>query len=135
MADRLTSRPRLSAVRVAAALFVVYGVLGVISGLTYLLLGGHVSWTFIVLLPLFTAIYFLVGVKLLQLRYWALTAGRLLALLLAVSSLVGFGSFVGPPVLTLEMVAQFMVAIALAITVLLPAVSKAIRRPQGSTTE
>jgi hypothetical protein len=114
---------------------VVYGVLGVISGLTYLLLGGPVSWTFFVLLPLFTAIYLGIGVKLLQLRYWALIAGRLLGLWLVVSSLTQVGWIVGGrPVLTLEKVAQFIVAIALAITVFLPAVSKAIKRPEGSTT-
>jgi hypothetical protein len=117
---------------------VLYGVLGVIAGLTYLLLGGPVSWTFFVLLPLFTAIYLGIGVKLLQLHYWALIAGRLLGLWLVVSSVtqVVFGSIgAGPAVLTLAKVAQFIVGIALAITVFLPAVRKAIKRPQGSTTE
>jgi hypothetical protein len=119
---------------------VLYGVLGVICGVLYWLLRGHtpISWQLIVLLLAFAALFFVIGVKLLQLQYWALIAGRILALWFAASYvlLLATGRFaVTPPVLTLARVAQFIVAIALAITVFLPAVSKAIRRPEGSTTE
>lgn len=128
----------LSAVKFSSALFVVYGVIGLIVGVAYWLLIGHVSWTFFLPLLFVTAIFLAVGVKLFQLRYWAMIAGRLLALWLVVSylALAAVGRFAaGHPLLTLGRVAQLVTASAIAITIFLPVVSKTIKRPQGSMTE
>ena len=115
------------AVRVSSTVLVVYGVLGLVVGVACWLLIGHVSWTFFVPLLFVTAIFLAVGVKLFQLRYWAMIAGRLLALWLLVSylALLAVGRFVaGHPLLTLGRVTQLITAIAIAITIFLPAVSK-----------
>jgi hypothetical protein len=80
----------------------------------------------------FAAIYFWIGAKLLQLRYWALIVGRIFALWTGVSSLalLAIGRFaVGPPVLTILRLAQVAVVIALAVSLFLPSVSKAIKQP------
>jgi hypothetical protein len=125
-----------SAVRVSSTLLVAYGLLSLLVGLADWLLIGPVSWIFFVALLLVTTMFLAVGVKLLQLRYWAMLAGRLLALWLVVGylALIATGRFaVISPVLTLARVTQFIVAIALAIAVFLPAVSKAIKRPPDAT--
>src|ERR1700687_4363900 len=98
------AKPR--AVRIASALFVAYAVLGIIAGLLYWLLRGHsaISWQFIVLLLAIAAVYFVIGVQLLRLRYWALIAARILALWSAASYvlLLASGRFaVAPPALTM----------------------------------
>ena len=65
-------------------------------------------------------------------------AGRLLALWLVVGylALIAIGRFAaGHPVLTFGRVSQLMTTIAIAIAIFLPAVSNAIKRPQGSTSE
>ena len=127
-----------SAVRVSSSLLVVYGVLYLGVGVADWLLIGPVSWTFFVPLLLITTMFLAVGFKLFQLRYWAMIAGRLLALWLVIGylALIAIGRFAaGHPVLTFARVAQLMTAIAIAITVFLPAVSNAIKRPQGSTSE
>jgi hypothetical protein len=121
-----------AAVRVASALYLLYGVLGVITGLLYRLLRGHspISWQFLGLL-LFTALFFVIGIKLLQLRYWALIAGRILALWFAASYvlLLATGRFaVSRPVLTVVTVAQFAVILATAVSLFIPGVSEAFKQ-------
>jgi hypothetical protein len=108
-------------------------VLGVIAGLLYWLLRGHspISWQFLVLLLAFAALFFVIGIKLLQLRYWALIAGRILALYSAASYvlLLVTGRFaVTHPVLTVVTVAQFAVILATAVSLFFPGVSEAFKQ-------
>jgi hypothetical protein len=119
---------------------VSYAVAGIVAGALYWILIGHaiISWPFFVVLLAFAALFFWIGVKLLQLRYWALIAGRILAVWTGVSNLalLSSGRFaVGPPVLTILRLAQVALALAIAIALFLPGVSNAIKKPQPLASE
>jgi hypothetical protein len=107
---------------------------GVISVALNSFLRGF-SWSSLMLRLLLAALFFLIGVKLLQLRYWALIAGRILAL----SGAVGFIALVATGRLapastvdSLEQLAAIVIAAAITVTIFLPSVSKAIPPPNNA---
>ncbi len=117
-------------VRVASALFMVNGVIGMIVAALNVLRGS--SWGSLIVPLLLSALNFLIGVKLLQLRYWALIAGRLVAL----SGVVGFIGLVltgrladASSIVTLQRLAAIIITMAIAITIFLPGVGKAFPTP------
>jgi hypothetical protein len=86
---------------------------------------------------LVSALYFFIGVKLLQLRYWALVAGRILALWSAAGwiALIATRRLAdGPPVVSLLRLADIIISAAIVITIFLPSVSKTLRRPNKAET-
>jgi hypothetical protein len=109
----------------------VFGVTGIIAAALGWLQKGF-SWSSLITPLLLSALNLLIGVKLLQFRYWALIAARLLAL----SSAVGFIGLVvtgrlaaASPTVTLERLAAIIMTTAIAITIFLPSVSKAFPAP------
>jgi len=108
----------------------VNGVIGMIVVALNVLRGS--SWGSLIVPLLLSALNFLIGVKLLQLRYWALIAGRLVAL----SGVVGFiGLFLtgrladASSIVTLQRLAAIIITMAIAITIFLPGVGKAFPTP------
>jgi hypothetical protein len=110
----------------------VKGVTGIIVAALNVLLRGP-SWSSLILPLLLSALNFLIGVKLLQRRYWALIGGRLLAL----SGAVGFVGLVvtgrlaaaASPIVMLEIWATSIMTTAIAIIIFLPSVGKAFPAP------
>jgi hypothetical protein len=118
-------------VRVASALFVATGALGIVSVALNWFLRGFGPWPLLVAL-LIAALDFLLAVKLLQLRYWALILARILTLWSAVGliTLVATGRLAAdPPAIRLELVIEIIITAALAVTIFMPSMSKAIPRP------
>jgi hypothetical protein len=110
------------------------GVLGIISVALNWFLRGFGPWPLLLAL-LIAALNFLLAVKLLQLRYWALILARILTLWSAVGLLTLFGTgrlASDPRAIRLELVIEIIITMALAVTIFMPSVSKAIRRPNMS---
>jgi len=107
--------------------------LGIIFvGVNWSLRGHAFAWSSLPAL-LLAALNFWIGVKLLQLRYWALILARIFALWLAVGFIALFasGRFVaGPGGLAIATWAELVVTAAIVITIFLPSVSKAIPAPK-----
>ena len=82
---------------------------------------------------LVSALYFFIGIKLLQLRYWALVAGRILALWSAAGWIALIATTRrlpnGPPVVSLVRLADIVISAAIVMTIFLPSISKSIRKP------
>jgi ABC-type sugar transport system permease subunit len=113
---------------------VAYAVTGIFYAVLNWLLRGF-SRSSLILPLILAALNFLIGVKLLQLRYWALIAGRIIALwgVVGYIALVAIGRLAaGPPVVTLARLADIIITVAIAITIFMPSVSKAIRAPSES---
>jgi hypothetical protein len=123
------------AVRVASALFVAYGVVGLTFVVVNWLLRGHAfAWTSLTAV-LLAALNFWIAVMLRQLRYWALLVARLLTLWLAAGYITLFATRrfpIEPPIVTLATFADVLITAALVITLFLPGVRKAFPAPRKS---
>lgn len=107
------------------------GVLGIVSVALNWFLRGFGPWPLLLGL-LFAALSFLLAVKLLQLRYWALILARILTLWSAVGLITLFATgrlAADPRAIRLELVIEIIITAALAVTIFMPSVSRAIRRP------
>jgi hypothetical protein len=130
------AKPR--GVRIASALCVGYAVLGLIGGLWYVFLvqDNYTPAQWVVPGLFGVTLWLWVGAKLLQLRHWALIAGRVLAVPSVVIFLIALatGRFaVDPPILIALRLGQLAVALALAISLFLPGVTTAFKQPPDST--
>ena len=132
--------PRVpKALRIASGLLVAYGVFTFVSIMGYRLLtpDAYGSSRFLVggFLGLGGTLWILTGANLLKLRHWALTLGRVLSVLAAViGPIVLARNFaVVPPTVVLIQSVQTALAVAIAISLFLPAVIKAFRQPPDPT--
>jgi hypothetical protein len=119
-------------VRVAAALFVATALLGVFFAAANWFLVEHTfAWSTLPAL-LIAGLNFLIAVKLLQLRYWALILARILTIWLAVGYITLFATgrlMARLPVVGLATVVEVIITAALVVTLFMPSVRKAFPKP------
>ena len=131
------SHPPPRMVRVAGALIIAYGVLGLLGALAvaFLMQDAATSRRLGIGGILGGSLWVWVGIKLLQRRRWALILGRVLAVpatIILVIALAADRLALDPAVLVVRLV-QISLALAIAIALFLPAVSKAFKKRPDPT--
>jgi peptidoglycan/LPS O-acetylase OafA/YrhL len=132
------SPPKPRAVRIAAGLLIAYGVFGLAAILLLLVWQQDAYRPSQLVLPRLVGgtVLVWIGTKVLQLRRWALITGRVLAVPAAIFGLIAFiarGFVVDPPIVVVLQLLHDALAVAAAITLFSPGVTRAFKQRPDPT--